>query len=63
MPDRRTMLLDVVNSIIQQLEEVNGVYVGDDEDTAIDLSDNELETLIAQLQDKSNRPRHIVGAI
>jgi hypothetical protein len=63
MPDRRTLLLNFVHETIQKLQDLNGLFVDGDEDTADDLDNAELEKLIDQLQEKSNRPRRIIGAI
>ena len=62
--DRRTAILDFISYIIKQTEILNGAFVnGDGEDTADDLNEEELETLLDQIQEKSNRPRRPIGII
>ena len=62
--DRKTAILNLINYIIEQTESLNGAFVdGNDEDTADDLSEEELETLLDQIQEKSNRPRRPIGII
>jgi len=63
MADRRALILDLVNEIIAKAEELNEQFLDGDEDTAEDLSDAELETLLDQIQEKSNRPRRPLPTI
>lgn len=62
--DIRTVILDFVNDIIKKTKELNGEFTGgNDEDTAENLSTPELEILLSQIQEKSNRPRRPIGSI